>query len=225
MKRVVSDKEPDLGVPSAKALKDELRALGGEGPPPAGATEVPLLERFSELKGQLTTKSTIAGILVAGLMGITYPYMVLKLGFGPNVSVVAAFLGFLFLRILDLGGGKHYNRWQNNLVEAAGTSAAQTAFMCVLLGAFDLLHHNTGGALGIRLAPWMSFLWLLTACTLGVLLAVPLRRHFIVDEKLPYPDGTAAAETVMALDPPRGASEAVKRNALRAFKAVMCGVA
>jgi len=62
--------------------------------------------------------------------------------------------------------------------------------MCVLLGAFDLLRHNTNGALSIRLTPGMSFLWLLTACTLGVLLAVPLRRHFVVDEKLPYPDGT-----------------------------------
>jgi uncharacterized oligopeptide transporter (OPT) family protein len=131
-------------------------------------------------------------------MGATYPYMVLKLGFGPNVSVVAAFLGFLFLRIADLRGGTHYDRWQNNLVEAAGTSAAQTAFMCVLLGAFDLLHHNTNGAVGIRLTPGMSFLWLATACTLGVLLAVPLRRHFVVDEKLAYPDGPVAGDRVHA---------------------------
>ncbi|HEY0478645.1 MAG TPA: OPT/YSL family transporter [Kofleriaceae bacterium] len=221
----MSHEEPDLEVPEAKLLKDELKALGSEGVPPAGATEVPLLERFADLKGRLTVKSTIAGIVVAMIMGVTYPYMVLKLGFGPNVSVVAAFLGFLFLRLLDLGGGKHYDRWQNNLVEAAGTSGAQTAFMCVLLGAFDLLHHNTHGALGIRLTPMASFLWLATACTLGVLLAVPLRRHFVVDEKLAYPDGTAAAETVIVLDPPREASPAVRRNALRAFKAVMWGAA
>lgn len=221
----MSHEPPDPeNVPSAKVLKDEL-GPSGEGPPPAGATEVPLLERFSELKGRLTAKSMAAGFVVAVIMGATYPYMVLKLGFGPNMSVVAAFLGFLLLRIADLGGGKHYDRWQNNLVEAAGTSAAQTAFMCVLLGAFDLLHHNTNGALGIRLTPGMSFLWLLTACTLGVLLAVPLRRHFVVDENLPYPDGTAAAETVLVMDPPREASAQVKRNALRAFKAVMYGAA
>src|SRR3954452_5901830 len=137
-----------------------------------------------ELRGDLNAPTIVVGVVVAVIMGATYPYMVLKLGFGPNVSVVAAFLGFLFLRVADLGGATHSDRWQNNLVEAAGTSAAQTAFMCVLLGAFDLLHHNTGGALGIRLTPGMSFLWLATACTLGVLLAVPLRRHFVVDEKL-----------------------------------------
>lgn len=221
----MSHEEPDLEVPAAKLHKDELRALGGDGPPPPGATEVPLLERFHELRGELTGKSMVAALIVAVVMGATYPYMVLKLGFGPNVSVVAAFLGFLCLRAIDLGGGSHYNRWQNNLVEAAGTSAAQTAFMCVLLGAFDLLHHNTGGALGVRLTPTMSFFWLATACTLGVLLAVPLRRHFVVDEKLAYADGTAAAETILVLDPPRDASPEVKRNALRAFKAVMWGAA
>jgi uncharacterized oligopeptide transporter (OPT) family protein len=221
---VVSHEEPDLEVPAAKLLKDELRALGGEGEPPPGATEVPLLERFAELKGRLTAKSIVAGIAVAAIMGAAYPYMVLKLGFGPNVSVVAAFFGFLLLRIFDLGSGKHYDRWQNNLVEAAGTSGAQTAFMCVLLGAFDILRHNTNGALGIELTPMMSFLWLTTACTLGVLLAVPLRRHFVVDEKLPYVDGMAAAETIVVMDPPRDARPDVKRAALRAFKAVMWGM-
>jgi uncharacterized oligopeptide transporter (OPT) family protein len=220
----VSHDDPDLEVPAAKLLKDQLPARG-DGPPPAGATEVPLLERSADLRGELTWQSMVAGLFVAAIMGMSYPYMVLKLGFGPNVSVVAAFFGFLFLKLLDVAGGSHYNRWQNNLVEAAGTSAAQTAFMCVLLGAFDILRHNTGGALGIELTPMMSFLWLTTACTLGVLLAVPLRRHFIVDEKLPFVDGIAAAETILVMDPPRDATEDIKRNALRAFKAVMWGVA
>ena len=177
------------------------------------------------LRGELTWQSLVAGLIVAPMMGMSYPYMVLKLGFGPNVSVVAACFGFLFLKLLDLGGGRHYNRWQNNLVEAAGTCAAQTAFMCVLLGAFDILRHNTHGALGVELSPIKSFCWLTCAATLGVLMAIPLRRHFIVDEKLPYPDGMAAAETVLVMDPPRDASPAVKRNALRAFKAVMIGAA
>src|SRR5215469_16013306 len=94
---------------------------------------------------KLTPRALFAAALVAALMGASYPYMVLKLGFGPNVSVVAAFFGFLCLKLFDVGRAankQNYNRWQNNLAEAAGTSAAQTAFMCVLLGAFDLLRHN-----------------------------------------------------------------------------------
>ena len=220
MPPTVSHEEPDIEVPEAKLEKDNLDALEQGGGPPAGTSEVQLL------RGDLTPKAIAAGILVAVLMGASYPYMVLKLGFGPNVSVVAAFFGFLFLRLFDIvGGGKtHYNRWQNNLAEAAGTSAAQTAFMCVLLGAFDILRHNTGGEFGMELTPIKSFAWLTAACTLGVLMAVPLRRHFIVDEKLPYVDGLATAEMLVVMDPPVTATDAVKKNALAAFRAVMWGV-
>ncbi len=220
----MSHEDQDIEVPEAKLVKDELKALGSGGPPPSGTHEVPL----GELRGDIRWSTIIAGFLVAVIMGASYPYMVLKLGFGPNVSVVAAFFGFLFLRLIDLALRKRtYNRWQNNLVEAAGTSAAQTAFMCVLLGAFDILTYNTaetGQPFEMRLSPMTSFLWLTAAATLGVLMAVPLRRHFVVDEKLPYVDGLSTAETITVLDPPRDASPAVKRNALAAFWAVMGGV-
>jgi uncharacterized oligopeptide transporter (OPT) family protein len=155
----------------------------------------------------------VAAVLVAAIMGASYPYMVLKLGFGPNVSVVAAFFGFMLLNLLGRGS---YDRWQNNIVQTAGTSAAQTAFMCVLLGAFDILRYRTEGKFGITLEPIDSFLWLTVACTLGVLLAVPLRRHFIVDEKLPFADGVAAGETLIVLDPPRGGPAADPQGWARA---------
>ena len=182
-----------------------------------------------ELRGDITWQALLSALIVAVIMGASYPYMVLKLGFGPNVSVVAAFFGFLFLRLLDMVlRERRADRWQNNLVEAAGTSAAQTAFMCVLLGAFDILAYNTRTSptpFTMELSPLTSFLWLTSAATLGVLMAVPLRRHFIVDEKLPYVDGLSTAETITVLDPPRTASAEIKRNALRAFTAVMAGVA
>ncbi|MFT3694598.1 MAG: OPT/YSL family transporter [Kofleriaceae bacterium] len=191
--------------------------------PDAIALNAPEVDKSQPLRGDLDAKTVAAGVLVAALMGASYPYMVLKLGFGPNVSVVAAFFGFLFLKLFDMGTGS-YNRWQNNLAEAAGTSASQTAFMCVLLGAFDLLHHKRPDIFGMELTPLKSFLWLTAACSLGVLMAVPLRRHFIVDEKLPYVDGLATAETLVVMDPPKTASETVKKNALAAFRAVMWGV-
>src|SRR5215831_4997278 len=84
---------------------------------------------------ELSTRAIICGLGVAVVMGASYPYIVLKLGFGPNVSVVAAFFGYLALGIAF----KDYNRWENNMVQTAGTAAAQTAFMCVLLAAFDML--------------------------------------------------------------------------------------
>jgi uncharacterized oligopeptide transporter (OPT) family protein len=145
---------------------------------------------------EFSPRAVLCGLAVALVMGAAYPYIVLKLGFGPNVSVVAAFFGYLALGLAF----KDYNRWENNMVQTAGTAAAQTAFMCVLLAAFDMLGASRTVSFHLTLSPGQSFAWLTTAGLLGVLLAVPMRQHFVVDEKLPYPDGIAAGETLIVLD-------------------------
>jgi len=145
---------------------------------------------------ELSMRSILCGLVVAAVMGASYPYIVLKLGFGPNVSVVAAFFGYLALGIAF----KDYNRWENNIVQTAGTAAAQTAFMCVLLAAFDMLRASQTVSFNLSLTPMQSFMWLTSAGLLGVLLAVPMRQHFVVDEKLTYADGLAAGETLIVLD-------------------------
>ncbi len=145
---------------------------------------------------EFTMRAVIAGVVVAAIMGASYPYIVLKLGFGPNVSVVAAFFGYLFLGILF----RNFTRWENNIVQTAGTSAAQTAFMCVILAAFDLMAQVPGRNFTFRPEWYESFAWLLFASILGILMAVPLRKHYVVDEKLTYADGVAAAETIIVLD-------------------------
>lgn len=172
-------------------------------------------------RGELTPAAIVAAIIVAAIMGASYPYMVLKLGFGPNVSVVAAFFGFIILNVI---ARRSYDRWQNNIVQTAGTSAAQTAFMCVLLGAFDMLRASEVVDFGLTLEPYAAFLWLSTAGILGVLMAVPLRRHFIVDEKLPFADGVAAGETLVVLDPPRETESVAWKRARQAAKAMGIGV-
>src|SRR5438034_5734072 len=144
---------------------------------------------------ELALRSVLCGLAGAAVMGASYPYIVLKLGFGPNVSVVAAFFGYLALGIVF----KNYNRWENNMVQTAGTAAAQTAFMCILLAAFDMLAASPTVSFKIVLTPMQSFLWLTTAGLLGVLLAVPMRQHFVVAEKLPYADGLAGGETLIVL--------------------------
>ena len=145
---------------------------------------------------EFSPRAILCGFAVAAVMGASYPYIVLKLGFGPNVSVVAAFFGYLALGIVF----KDYHRWENNIVQTAGTAAAQTAFMCVLLAAFDMLAASNTVSFKVTLSPLQSFAWLTSAGLLGVLLAVPMRQHFIVDQKLTYPDGLAAGQTLIVLD-------------------------
>src|SRR2546427_1237583 len=83
---------------------------------------------------ELSLRSILCGLAVAAVMGASYPYIGFKLGFGPNVSLFAAFFGYLALGIAV----KDYNPWENKIVLNAGTAAAQTAFICVLLAAFDM---------------------------------------------------------------------------------------
>ena len=171
----------------AETSVDELERLAAAAAPARG--------------GELTPQALFAAAIVAAIMGLSYPYMVLKLGFGPNVSIVSAFFGFVILSVV---ARKSYDRWQNNIVQTAGTSAAQTAFMCGVLAAFDMLRSSKVVVFHVNPTPLQTFLWLTCASLLGVLLAVPMRKHFIVDEQLAFPDGMAAAETLLVLDPPRG---------------------
>src|SRR4029079_6883937 len=154
---------------------------------------------------ELSARAIILGLVVALIIGSAYPYCVLKLGFGPNLSVVSAFLGFMTLvplvfvlrrllpNVLDT------NARENNIVQTMGTSAGQTAFMSVLLAAFDML--NTKGVISppIHLGPAQIFFWLGSASLLGILLAVPMRRHYIDEENLTYADGLAGGETIGVL--------------------------
>src|SRR3954468_5795656 len=145
---------------------------------------------------EFSPRSVAVGLLVAVVIGASYPYVVLKFGFGPNISVVSAFFGFLALGIFS----KSYNRWENNIVQTAGTTAGQIAFLCWLLAAFDMLAAEPGSGFDVHLTRLQTFVWLTASGLLGVFLAVPLRKHFIEDEKLPFPDGIAAGETLIMLD-------------------------
>src|SRR4030081_2795708 len=149
---------------------------------------------------ELSARSIVIGLVVAVIIGSAYPYCVLKLGFGPNLSVVSAFLGFMTLvPLVFLLRAADTNARENNIVQTMGTSAGQTAFTCVLLAAFDLL--NAKGVLNppIHLGTWQIFFWLCSASLLGILLAVPMRRHYIDEENLTYADGLAAGETIKVL--------------------------
>jgi uncharacterized oligopeptide transporter (OPT) family protein len=146
---------------------------------------------------ELSARAIIVGLFVAAIIGSAYPYCVLKLGFGPNLSVVSAFFGFIALVLILRATGT--NARENNIVQTMGTSAGQTAFMSVLLAAFDML--NTKGVLNppIHLGTAQIFFWLCSASLLGILLAVPMRRHYIDEENLTYADGMAAGETILVL--------------------------
>jgi uncharacterized oligopeptide transporter (OPT) family protein len=149
---------------------------------------------------ELTFRAVATAMVVALIVGGSYPYVVLKIGYGPNISVVSAFFGYLALAAIGLFTGIRGTRWENNLVQTAGTAAGEAGFMCVVLAAMDMLNARPELGFSVHLSALQIFGWLSVAGLLGVLLAVPLRRHYIDDEDLRFADGTAAGETMLVLD-------------------------
>ncbi len=163
---------------------------------------------------ELTARAILIAVLVAALMGAAEPAVVLKIGYGPNLSVVSAFLGFIAISLIGLATGTRGTRFENNLVQTAGTAAGSgVGFMAVVLAAIDML--NQRGLMNLHLSTLQIFSWLAPAGLLGVLLAVPLRKHYIDQENLVFADGTAAGETLLVLD--QGPKEAGPRVAALAI--------
>jgi len=185
-----------------KAGADDLPApeIAVSHPPPREAPLHPPSESTPGRRRELTFRAVAPAMLVAVIVGGSYPYVVLKIGYGPNISVVSAFFGYLALAAIGFFTGIRGTRWENNLVQTAGTAAGEAGFMCVVLAAMDMLNARPELGFSVHLSSLQIFGWLSLAGLLGVLLAVPLRRHFIDDEDLPFPDGTAAGETMLVLD-------------------------
>jgi uncharacterized oligopeptide transporter (OPT) family protein len=178
-------------TPSAASLPPDpppTPALDPRDAPPAGD------------RPEFTLRAVLVGCVVAAFIGAAFPYVVLKLGFGPNISVVAAFLGYMMVALIGKLVGRRGNRYEYNIVQTAGTSAGQQGFMVIVLAAFDLVASKPGNHFTLHLSTMQIFVWLTLAGGLGVLLAVPLRKHYIDEEKLTFADGVAAGETLIVLD-------------------------
>ena len=78
---------------------------------------------------EFTLRAVIAAMVVAAVIGASYPYIVMKLGFGPNISVVSAFFGFLALGLLS----RSYNRWENNIVQTVASAAGTLSSIIFVL--------------------------------------------------------------------------------------------
>ena len=164
-----------------KAGADDLPApeIAVSHPVPRGPSVGPAPDAPPARRRELTFRAVASAMVVAVIVGGSYPYVVLKIGYGPNISVVSAFFGYLALAAIGLFTGVRGTRWENNLVQTAGTAAGEAGFMCVVLAAMDMLNARPELGFSVHLSSLQIFGWLSVAGLLGVLLAVPLRRHYI----------------------------------------------
>lgn len=155
---------------------------------------------------EITWQSVTGAIIVSAVVSMAYPYIVLKLGMGPNMSVIAAFLGAIFLAVTARATHGR-NAVQNNIIQSAATSAVSTAFMCVVAAAFGYLAMNESVDVHLTITPFQMFTWLCCSGAIGVFMSAMFRKYFVDDPDMIFADGVAAAETINVLDQGKAAGQ------------------
>ena len=141
---------------------------------------------------ELTIKAVAIGTLFGLLFGASTVYLGLRAGLTVSASIPVAVLAISVLK--RLGGSTIL---ENNIVQTIGSAGESVAGGVVFtLPALIFLTPY-----GPRAFNYLQITMLAVAGgILGVLMMIPLRRALIVKEhgRLPYPEGTACAEVLLA---------------------------
>jgi len=143
---------------------------------------------------ELTVTSIILGIILAVLFGGANAYLGLRVGMTVSASIPAAVISMGIIRVIL----RKDSILENNMVQTIGSAGESLAAGAIFtMPALFMWAAEAGDA-----APSLLEIALIALCggVLGVLFMVPLRAALIVKEHgtLPYPEGTACAEVLLA---------------------------
>ncbi|MBE7501956.1 MAG: OPT/YSL family transporter [Verrucomicrobiales bacterium] len=155
---------------------------------------------------QLTFRSALTGMALGGVLSLTNLYLGTKVPWAVGVGITSVILAFAFYKgLARLGLGREFTLLENVAMQSTATAAGYmtqpllsslAAYMLVTQVPIPILH---------------TMLWMIAIALLGVLVAFPLKRRFINDEQLPFPEGRAAGVVMDALhnrDPGAGLAQA-----------------
>lgn len=143
---------------------------------------------------EFTVVSLLLGCLLAVLFGGANAYLGLRVGMTVSASIPAAVISMGIIRVLL----RRDSILENNMVQTIGSAGESVAAGAIFtLPAMFMWMKEWGGS-----APSLVEISMIALCggVLGVLFMVPLRKALIVREHgvLPYPEGTACAEVLLA---------------------------
>jgi putative OPT family oligopeptide transporter len=166
-------------------------------PPDVSSAETPKHEPYvpdAANMHEFTWQAVLLGAGLGILFGASSLYLLLKVGMTVSASVPIAVLSITLFRAFSQAFGfRRATILENNIVQTTGSAGESIAFgVGVTMPALLLLGFE------------MHWIRVMTVSVLGgllgVLMMIPLRRAFIVKQhgKLPYPEGTACAEVLVA---------------------------
>jgi putative OPT family oligopeptide transporter len=150
----------------------------------------PYVSPESSIK-ELSLKAVLMGIFFGILFGATTVYLGLKVGLTVGASIPIAVLAISLINRFS-----HSTILENNIVQTVG-SAGEAIAGGVIFTLPALIFLEDG-------AEYFGYIEITTLAffggLIGILFMIPLRKVLIVDEheRLPYPEGTACADVLIA---------------------------
>ena len=148
----------------------------------------------SKVTPELTVTSVVMGIILAVVFGAANAYLGLRVGMTVSASIPAAVIAMGVIRVVM----RKNSILESNVVQTTGSAGESLAAGAIFTLPALYLWASEGkmekpGLLEITLIALLGGL-------LGVFFMVPLRNALIVKEHatLPYPEGTACAEVLLA---------------------------
>ncbi len=143
---------------------------------------------------ELTITSIIMGVLLAVVFGAANAYLGLRVGMTVSASIPAAVISMGVIRVIM----RKNSILESNMVQTIGSAGESLAAGAI----FTLPVLFLWASEGKMDQPSLIEISVISLCggILGVLFMVPLRNALIVKEHgvLPYPEGTACAEVLLA---------------------------
>jgi putative OPT family oligopeptide transporter len=166
---------------------------------------------YGQILTEATLKAVISGVLLGMIFGAANTYLGLKAGLTISTSIPVAVLTVVVFRLFSAFGLRH-SILETNMSQTVGSASSSVASGVL----FTIPALFMWG-----MSPEWRQITLLAMCggLIGVLSMIPLRRYLIKREhgKLPYPEGMACAEVLVA-------SESGGRQAMPVFAGIGVGM-
>lgn len=143
---------------------------------------------------QLTLRSAFTGFLLGGILSATALYIGGKTGISIGVGLTSVILAFAIYRLLAKSGIiSDFSILENNCTQSIATAAGyMIAPLISSMAAYMLVT-------GTVVPWWQLIIWNVVISILGVLVAFPMKRRFINEDQLPFPEGRACGVVLDAL--------------------------
>ncbi len=136
---------------------------------------------------QLTLRSGLTGMILGGVLSLTNLYVGIRTGWTLGVGITSVILSFAAFKTLSkMGMGSEMTVLENNAMQSIATSAGYATSALVSFIPTYMVMTGQIVPMGYVMA------WIIVLPVLGVLFAFPLKKRFINDEQLRFPEGYAA---------------------------------